>query len=974
MPKVFITEEILQDTAEAIRYVEDSDTSIMPLDFPRRIRDLKYMVSNAIFTEYELERNDVALCFDDSETGDMVFIPVSCYNPSTLDSERYVLKPFVRFHRGKNGVTVVIHTQRSTSQVWCEYNRYKLECDTTQAGGFHWEITINGTVKSGDVLWKANDTLYTIVTQLNRGAVSNYLVFSQENNENFIRIRTGGTTDSTFTLTNEQGAVLTDLSFYVKVNGVLQTEEHRTWQCTNVNVLFPDSGFITPGTALYARNGYNTTYRSIVNAEIAKAYYAENGTETYIAETRPGKMSPTAFANLNNSGVAEQQALYDKYNGSWDAYIEAGIVNIDDTHTLGMEYRSYDNGNTQNAFLASVSIMDFDGNYIPLYPLASWAASLTDTKLGAFHLPTIHEIAVFESDDVAQKLSKAMAIIGKSFTPFQYTCSVAKYNASSYWLYNTNHGTLGGSGVYFPYQSWAVGYLPLSKKYLCFTMPKGGTVTLTKTGTPTEVTLEYSLDNCINWTIWTETENVRSLTLVEGQTMHIRNTSETSTGFSSSQNDDIYKFAFTSATYAGGNLNSLLCKNPDNAIITNYCFTRLFLGAKLVTAPSLPSTNIANHCYFYLFRECTLLVAAPEILPAENLKQYCYYYMFAGCTSLTNGPKIFAKNGATSALQGMFNGDNVLNYIYTEITDISASNCLTDWLNNVSLTGDFYCLVEQTIPVGSSGIPSGWTRHNIDGDKYLNFTMPNGGTITLTKNGAPTKVTLEYLIEGEPNWVTWTETDNVRSLALSAGGKVYIRNTSETSTGFSTWETSYYNFGFTADTYAGGDLRSMLCKNPENATSTDRIFCFYSLFKNATNLIEAKIKLLFTDLPRSFYRSMFDRCSNLIEVPETITATTYSGVQPCYRMFYHCPNITKLPKLTLLQLTDYAYGNIAAGCRNLNYIYTEMTDITTNTKPLIDWLYNASLTGDIYCPAELTIPVGPSGIPSGWTRHDLSTI
>lgn len=714
MPKVFITEEILQDTAEAIRYVEDSNTSIMPLDFPRRIRDLKYMVSNAIFTEYELERNDVALCFDDSETGDMVFIPVSCYNPSTLDSERYVLKPFVRFHRGKNGVTVVMHTQRSTSQVWCEFNRYKLECDTREEGGFHWEITINGTVKSGDVLWKANDTLYTIVTQLNRGAVSNYLVFSQENNENFIRIRTGGTTDSTFTLTKERGAVLTDLSLYVKVDGVLQVEKHRTWQCTNVNVLFPDSGFITPGTALYARNGYNTAYRSIANAEIAKAYYAENGTGTYIAETTVGKMSPTAFANLNNSGVAEQQALYDKYDGSWDAYIEAGIVNIDDTHTLGMEYRSYDNGNTQNAFLASVSIMDFDGNYIPLYPLASWAASLTDTKLGAFHLPTIHEIAIFESDDVAQKLNKAMTTIGKNFTPLQHTCSVAKYGAPTYWLYDPNYGTLGGSGVYFRYASWAVGYLPLSKKYLCFTMPKGGTVTLTKNGTPTEVTLQYSLDNGNTWTEWVETENVRSLTLAAGQTMHLRNASETSTGFSTgSSTTDKYKFSFSANTYAGGNINSLLCKNPENAVITENCFNRLFLSTKLVTAPALPSTNIANGCYYYMFRECRQLVTAPEVLPATTTQPSCYYYMFEGCTSLVKAPKILAESISTNACNSMFRNDSSLNYIYTEMTQISHSSSIANWVDGVAATGDFYCPAELTIPTGADGIPSGWTRNDL---------------------------------------------------------------------------------------------------------------------------------------------------------------------------------------------------------------------------------------------------------------------
>lgn len=255
---------------------------------------------------------------------------------------------------------------------------------------------------------------------------------------------------------------------------------------------------------------------------------------------------------------------------------------------------------------------------------------------------------------------------------------------------------------------------------------------------------------------------------------------------------------------------------------------------------------------------------------------------------------------------------------------------------------------------------------------YLCFTMPDGGTVTLTKNGTPTKLTLEYSLDNGISWTEWTESNNVRSLTLVANQTMHVRNTSGTGTGFSTWDRSYYNFSFSADTYADGDLRSLLCRNPNNATSEKRIFCFYGLFRNATNLISAKIKLLFTDLPRSFYRSMFDGCSNLIEVPETITATTCSGVQPCYYMFRHCSKITKLPKLTLLQLTDYAYGSIGSTCTNLNYVYTEMTDITTNTNTLNGWLYNVSPTGDIYCPAGLTIPVGPSGIPSGWTRHDIN--
>ena len=42
-------------------------------------------------------------------------------------------------------------------------------------------------------------------------------------------------------------------------------------------------------------------------------------------------------------------------------------------------------------------------------------------------------------------------------------------------------------------------------------------------------------------------------------------------------------------------------------------------------------------------------------------------------------------------------------------TDISASNCLYDWVNGVPSTGTFVKHPDANIPTGRSGIPSGWT-------------------------------------------------------------------------------------------------------------------------------------------------------------------------------------------------------------------------------------------------------------------------
>jgi hypothetical protein len=87
-----------------------------------------------------------------------------------------------------------------------------------------------------------------------------------------------------------------------------------------------------------------------------------------------------------------------------------------------------------------------------------------------------------------------------------------------------------------------------------------------------------------------------------------------------------------------------------------------------------------------MFSGCTSLTSAPE-LPATKLTMRCYYYMFHGCSNL--------------------------NEIRMYATDISASNCLKNWVSGVASTGTFTKhLSMNSLPNGVSGIPSGWTVVN----------------------------------------------------------------------------------------------------------------------------------------------------------------------------------------------------------------------------------------------------------------------
>jgi hypothetical protein len=84
-----------------------------------------------------------------------------------------------------------------------------------------------------------------------------------------------------------------------------------------------------------------------------------------------------------------------------------------------------------------------------------------------------------------------------------------------------------------------------------------------------------------------------------------------------------------------------------------------------------------------MFYGCTGLTQAPE-LPATNLASHCYQYMFQSCTSL--------------------------NYIKCLATDISANTCTSGWVNGVSGSGTFVKDPNMNSwTTGIDGIPTGWT-------------------------------------------------------------------------------------------------------------------------------------------------------------------------------------------------------------------------------------------------------------------------
>ena len=90
---------------------------------------------------------------------------------------------------------------------------------------------------------------------------------------------------------------------------------------------------------------------------------------------------------------------------------------------------------------------------------------------------------------------------------------------------------------------------------------------------------------------------------------------------------------------------------------------------------------------------CSALTASP-VLPAETLVQRCYYRMFYQCSKLATVTCL-----ATSGI-GQSNSSTT-NWLHRAGTEVQGAKTV-------------YTVGTAEWPTGNNGIPSGWTRVNVD--------------------------------------------------------------------------------------------------------------------------------------------------------------------------------------------------------------------------------------------------------------------
>ncbi len=415
---------------------------------------------------------------------------------------------------------------------------------------------------------------------------------------------------------------------------------------------------------------------------------------------------------------------------------------------------------------------------------------------------------------------------------------------------------------------------------------------------------------------------------------------------------------------------SRLTKAPTLSaqVMANRCYQNMFSGCESLTvAPELPATTLADSCYGRMFQRCTGLTAAPELpattlytscynrmfwnctglteapeLPATTLADSCYRSMFQGCVALSEAPVLSAATLTPSCYRGMFQGCSSLNSIECWAADITATNCLTEWVSGVATSGNLYHYPADEWTIGVNGIPSGWTTHDLTYTTPLTFqAMVDEASVNITNSGLQYR-TFSTSTSAWSDWASYTSGTNTTMAA--AGDKVQFRAASN--------QNSMNNSRVTlsGNCYVYGNVMSLLYTADEFPTATS-----------------------FASGSSNNFGGLFNVCTDLYNHPTVklvLPATTLTD--GCYNsMFYECTNLTAAPVLPATTLANGCYGNMFNGCSNLRYIKCLATDITADNC-LYNWVSSVATSGDFYYYSSSSWSTGDNGIPTGWTAHDLA--
>lgn len=286
--------------------------------------------------------------------------------------------------------------------------------------------------------------------------------------------------------------------------------------------------------------------------------------------------------------------------------------------------------------------------------------------------------------------------------------------------------------------------------YLCFTDASGSSNTLTLTkndqegNTPT-VTLEYSTDK-VNWTTWTETNNVRTYTIPANGKVYLRGVNPNGICYNGR---NCHTFSSTKNVRASGNIMTIADGIGRRTEITRPFFARLFYQmTTLITAPNFPSEgmSLGDSSIAGLFNGCSSLTTAPSLTVNSLSSGWCCQLMFNGCTSLTDASTVHlnATNIPNSAYMQMFNGcTSLATSPSLIISSMSGPNACHSMFNDcTSLTSaSNITLNATTLYIGSYKLMFQGCTSLVNAPEIKATTLSDGGSDT--NNGS-----LAYMFRG----------------------------------------------------------------------------------------------------------------------------------------------------------------------------------------------------------------------------------
>ena len=510
--------------------------------------------------------------------------------------------------------------------------------------------------------------------------------------------------------------------------------------------------------------------------------------------------------------------------------------------------------------------------------------------------------------------------------------------------------------------------IPLEEPLTLTAKTANSKVKLTATGSPVTSGLKYrrsSKDNWQKYIINTEIplENIDDYVQFKNEKNQL-----------STSESNFIQFAISGNLESSGNIQSMLNYSLSCMV---YCYFNLFSGCSdLLTAPNLPSLNLANNCYLGMFRGCSSLTSAPE-LPATNLKYKCYQEMFSYCSSLTVTPELPATTLYTSCYSNMFSYCSSL----TKAPELPATTlayaCYYEMFRNCTSLTVAPELLATTLAdscyIGMFGYCSSLTKapelpattlapkcywsmfafctsltkapklpaptltqqcyyYMFNGCSHLteievsfiDWNSSNNSTTNWLLNVAPTGIFVKYpglLSEFGINKIPngWTIYEPLTFTATENNSKVSLVSEGNPSNPQIKYRTNgkwqEYTIGTEIELSSIGD--SVQFWNENNYLSNDYLNYFHFVMSgevSADGNVQSMINFSDSCVDYCFY-ALFNNCSSLVKAPK-LPCTNLAF--RCYSiMFEGCTSLSKTPELPATNLSELCYSMMFKDCSNL---------------------------------------------------------